>query len=124
MASPSSVHMEEAGGSPTESVQMGVPHVSQVPIYRCGLPCWVRLMAGVGGPGEGPFLHHHFKDTREIHSCHASDLGGVQPGHSGVSGRGPSWSATGSMQGFSEHSVLSSGDWAPVWPHMWLLTPS
>lgn len=110
------------------------PRFTGVVFPASGVSSWVRIMADVGvlakssgysgGPGEVPFLRYHFRDPSEVQSCHSSDLGGVQPGHSGVSGRGPSWSVRGPMQGFSEHSVLSSGDWAPVWPHMWLLTPS
>lgn len=61
MAPSSSIHRDDAGWGPTESVQMGVLHVSQALIYRRGLPCLWGLKLGptnghCGGPGKVPFL--------------------------------------------------------------------
>lgn len=101
MASSSSVHIEDARWSPTETLQMGVLHVSQALIYRCGLPCLWGLKLGPtnghcgaqtkssgysGGPGEVPFLHCHFKNPGEVQSCHSR--------------WGPTWSLWSLKKGF------------------------
>lgn len=55
VASSSSVHIEDAGWSPTESVQMGALPVSQALIYMCDLPClWGLKLGPTNGHCGGP----------------------------------------------------------------------